>query len=99
VKESAQGVPCGPEQDDGVVMTSKLLCERQGGRAPAPGVWCGGGFLRPIRQSEVNGGLAGSSSEIPTTLNCRRAPLRRRASCRASIGDFTAGMGAFNVGG
>ena len=65
--------------------TSKLLCERQGG-----------GFLRPFRQSEVNGGLAGPGGEIPTTLNRRQAALRSRASCRSSIGDFTAGKGAFS---
>ena len=77
--------------------TSKLLCERQGGRAAAP--LCGGGgggFLRPFRQSEVNGGLAGPGGEIPTTLNRRQAALRSRASCRSSIGDFTAGKGAFS---
>ena len=86
--------------------TSKLLCERQGGRAAAPlGSGGGGGFLRPFRQSEVNGGLAGPGGEIPTILNRRHAALRSRASChsvlslpkgRSSIGDFTAGKGAFS---
>ena len=95
--KAPRGSGAAPSRMAESMMTSKLLCERQGVRAARPlGSGGGGGFLRPIRQSEVIGGLAGSSREIPTTLNRRHAALRSGASCRSSIGDFTAGREAFN---